>query len=106
MQYAKIIGWGKCTPPATLSNEDISTVVDTTDEWISTRTGIKSRRVSHVGTGELATVAAKRALDCAGIAGEDIDLVLLATCTPSTLVANTASYVSNKSGQPVQRHVM
>jgi len=98
MQYAKIIGWGKCTPPATLSNEDISTVVDTTDEWISTRTGIKSRRVSHVGTGELATVAAKRALDCAGIAGEDIDLVLLATCTPSTLVANTASYVQQQIG--------
>lgn len=98
MIYAKITGWGKCIPPATLTNDDISQVVDTTDEWISTRTGIKARRVSHVSTAELATVASKHALACAGIDGKDIDLVLLATCTPSTMVANTASLVQKNIG--------
>jgi 3-oxoacyl-[acyl-carrier-protein] synthase-3 len=93
MNYAKITGWGKCIPPAKLSNDDLSTVVDTNDEWIKTRTGIAERRISHVSTAELATVAAQQALDCAGINGDEIDLVLLATCSPSTLVANTASLV-------------
>ncbi len=93
MQYAEITGWGKCMPPATLSNDDLSTILDTNDEWIRTRTGISNRRISHVTTADLASLAAKRALACAGIKGEEIDLVLLATCTPSTLVANTASLV-------------
>ncbi|HBW98279.1 MAG TPA: 3-oxoacyl-ACP synthase, partial [Pseudoalteromonas sp.] len=91
MAYAHITGWGKCIPPASISNDEISEIVDTNDEWITTRTGIKSRRVSHVSTAELATVAAKHAIDCAGIDAKDIDLVILATCTPSTVVANTAS---------------
>lgn len=98
MQYAKITGWGKCTPPATLTNADLATFMDTSDEWITTRTGIQSRRVSHVSTAELATVAAQQALDCAGLTGEQIDLVLLATCTPSTMVANTASLVQKNIG--------
>ncbi|WP_105169685.1 ketoacyl-ACP synthase III [Pseudoalteromonas sp. T1lg23B] len=98
MIYAKITGWGKCIPPASISNEDLSQIVDTNDEWISTRTGIKERRVSHVTTAELATVASQHALACAGLKGEDIDLVLLATCTPSTMVANTASLVQKNIG--------
>ena len=98
MIYAKITGWGKCIPPASISNDEISTIVDTNDEWISTRTGIKSRRVSHVSTAELATVASQHALACAGLEGKDIDLVLLATCTPSTMVANTASLVQKNIG--------
>ncbi|KZN46171.1 ketoacyl-ACP synthase III [Pseudoalteromonas luteoviolacea] len=98
MIYAKITGWGKAVPPASISNDEISTIVDTTDEWITTRTGIRSRRVSHVSTAELATIASKHALACAGIDGEDIDLVLLATCTPSTMVANTASLVQKNIG--------
>ena len=80
MSYAQITGWGKCIPPASISNDEISNIVDTNDEWITTRTGIKSRRVSHVSTADLATVAAKHALACAGVDGKDIDLVLLATC--------------------------
>ena len=98
MIYAKITGWGKGIPPASISNDEISTVVDTNDEWISSRTGIKSRRVSHVSTADLATVASQQALACAGLAGKDIDLVLLATCTPSTMVANTASLVQKNIG--------
>ncbi|KZX01292.1 3-oxoacyl-ACP synthase [Pseudoalteromonas luteoviolacea] len=98
MIYAKITGWGKAVPPATISNDEISTIVDTNDEWIATRTGIRARRVSHVSTAELATIASKQALACAGLEGKDIDLVLLATCTPSTMVANTASLVQKNIG--------
>ncbi|MGB2707855.1 MAG: beta-ketoacyl-ACP synthase 3, partial [Pseudoalteromonas nigrifaciens] len=98
MPYAHITGWGKCIPPASISNDEISKIVDTTDEWITSRTGIKSRRVSHVSTAELATVAAKHAIACAGIDAKDIDLVILATCTPSTMVANTASLVQKNIG--------
>ncbi|KZN69266.1 ketoacyl-ACP synthase III [Pseudoalteromonas luteoviolacea] len=98
MIYAKITGWGKAVPPATISNDEISTIVDTNDEWIATRTGIRARRVSHVSTAELATIASKHALACAGLEGKDIDLVLLATCTPSTMVANTASLVQKNIG--------
>ncbi|WP_100915246.1 ketoacyl-ACP synthase III [Pseudoalteromonas spongiae] len=94
MKYAKITGWGKCIPPVKLTNDDLSQIMDTNDEWITTRTGIKERRISHQSTAELATIAAKNALDCAGIKNADeIDLVLLATCSPSTMVANTASEV-------------
>ncbi|MCF2856107.1 ketoacyl-ACP synthase III [Pseudoalteromonas sp. SMS1] len=98
MIYAKITGWGKAVPPAAISNDEISSIVDTNDEWIATRTGIRSRRVSHVSTAELATIASKHALACAGLDGKDIDLVLLATCTPSTMVANTASLVQKNIG--------
>ncbi|WP_462172122.1 beta-ketoacyl-ACP synthase 3 [Pseudoalteromonas xiamenensis] len=98
MKYAQITGWGKCIPPASITNDEISQIVETNDEWISTRTGIRARRVSHVSTAELATVAAQNALDCAGLEGKDVDLVLLATCTPSTMVANTASLVQKNIG--------
>ncbi len=98
MLFAEITGWGKCLPPATITNDEISTIVDTNDEWITTRSGIKARRISHVSTAELATLAAKRAIACAGIAPEEIDLVLIATCSPSSLVANTASLVQQNIG--------
>ncbi len=98
MFYANITGWGKCLPPARLTNHDISQVVDTSDDWITTRTGIRERRISHVSTDMLASTAAMNALDCAGLDAKDIDLVLLATCSPSTLVANTASQVQQTIG--------
>jgi 3-oxoacyl-[acyl-carrier-protein] synthase III len=58
MTYASIIGWGKCLPPGILTNEDLSTLLETNDEWITTLTGIKQRRISHVPVTELAYVAA------------------------------------------------
>ncbi|MGL6260787.1 ketoacyl-ACP synthase III [Vibrio sp. WXL210] len=94
MYYAEITGWGKCLPPAVLTNQDLSSFMDTSDEWIQTRTGISTRRISHVNTSDLATVAAQRALDCAGLAPEDIDLVIVATCSPDSLIPNTASKVA------------
>lgn len=92
--YAEISGWGKCLPPATLSNEDLSTFLETSDEWIRTRTGIETRRISHVNTSDLATVAAQHALACAGIEPEEVDVVIVATCSPDTLIPNVASKVA------------
>jgi 3-oxoacyl-[acyl-carrier-protein] synthase-3 len=98
MQYANITGWGKCLPPAVLSNQDLTTFLDTSDEWISSRTGIKERRISHVPTSALASLAAKRALACAGMDAADLDLVILATACPDTLIPNAASAVQYDIG--------
>jgi len=61
MTHAAITGWGACMPPAVLTNADLSTFLDTSDEWITSRTGMRERRISHVTAAELATVAAARA---------------------------------------------
>ncbi|MFD2165595.1 ketoacyl-ACP synthase III [Thalassotalea euphylliae] len=98
MKYAEITGWGKCIPPATLTNEDLATFVDTSDEWITSRTGIKARRISHVNTAELAALAAKRALATAGIDPEEVDLIAVATSCPDTLIPNTSSKVQQILG--------
>ena len=83
-KYAAITGWGMALPKRVVTNADLERVVDTSDEWIRTRTGIRERRV--VGPGEttstLATEAARRALAQAGLAPDAIDLIILATCTP------------------------
>jgi len=96
--YAEITGWGKCLPPATLSNDDLSTFLETSDEWIRTRTGIANRRISHVNTSELATVAARHALARAGLDAADIDLIIVATCSPDSLIPNIASLVQRNLG--------
>ncbi|WP_114786421.1 ketoacyl-ACP synthase III [Vibrio tetraodonis] len=96
--YAEITGWGKCLPPSVLSNQDLGTFLDTSDEWIQTRTGIENRRISHVDTSELATVAAKHAVACAGLDISDIDLLIIATCSPDSLIPNMASKVSQNLG--------
>ncbi|GIU49756.1 ketoacyl-ACP synthase III [Shewanella algidipiscicola] len=98
MQYATITGWGKCVPPATLTNHDLATFIDTSDEWIRPRTGISQRHISHVNTSELASVAAQRALAAAGLEGSDIDLIILATASPDTLIPNIASTVQANIG--------
>ncbi|QSX35100.1 ketoacyl-ACP synthase III [Shewanella avicenniae] len=98
MQYATITGWGKCVPPAILTNDDLATFMDTSDEWIKPRTGISQRHISHVDTSELASVAAKRALAAAGLNGSDIDMIILATATPDTLIPNIASTVQANIG--------
>ena len=98
MQYATITGWGKCVPPATLTNHDLATFIETSDEWIKPRTGISQRHISHVNTSELASVAAQRALAAAGIEGSDLDMIILATATPDTLIPNIASTVQANIG--------
>ncbi|MFL6576655.1 MAG: ketoacyl-ACP synthase III [Povalibacter sp.] len=93
MTYAAITGWGKCMPPAILSNADLATFLETTDDWITTRTGIKERRISHVPMTVLSHVAAARALACAGLDAAELDLVVLGTCSADETVPNTASGV-------------
>jgi len=93
MTWAAITGWGACVPPAILSNADLSTFLDTTDEWITTRTGMKERRVSHVPAIELASVAAARALACAGLPAADVDLIVYGGASNEELVPNSASGV-------------
>jgi 3-oxoacyl-[acyl-carrier-protein] synthase-3 len=97
-RYAEITGWGKCMPPAILTNDDIAGVIDTSDEWIRTRSGIRERRVSHVPCSDLATVAARRALAAAGAEADEVDYMIIATCTPDTVIPSTAARVQKKLG--------
>jgi 3-oxoacyl-[acyl-carrier-protein] synthase-3 len=80
-------------PPAILDNAGIANFVDTTDEWITSRTGIKERRISHVPMTMLSHVAAARALACAGLDAKDVDLIVLGTVSADEQVPNTASGV-------------
>ena len=93
-----ITGWGKCVPPAVLANADLETLTDTNDEWITTRTGIKERRISHVETSDLGAVAAQRALAAADLDAGDIDLLLMATCSPDRLIPSAGAVVQAKIG--------
>ena len=93
MTYAAITGWGACMPPAVLSNDDLATFLDTSDEWITTRTGMSERRVSHVSPIEMSTIAATRALACAGLDAADVDLIVYGSCSNEEQVPNSASGV-------------
>lgn len=90
---AVITGWGKCVPPAVLGNDVLETFMDTSDEWITSRTGIRERRISHVGMVELSTVAAARALAAAGVAEDEFDCLILATASADLHIPNAASRV-------------
>jgi 3-oxoacyl-[acyl-carrier-protein] synthase-3 len=96
--YAAITGWGKCLPPAVLSNADLSTFLPTDDAWIRSRTGMVERRISHVPGVELAIVAAERALACAGKTGADVDIIIYGSVSNDEAVPNTASGVQQRIG--------
>ncbi len=98
MRRATITGWGRCIPPGVLANSDLETVMDTSDDWISSRTGIKERRITHTETSDMAAVAGFQALAAAGLEPADIDLLLLATCTPDRMIPSAASFVQSKLG--------
>lgn len=93
-------GTGSCLPEKELTNFDIEKMVDTTDEWIRTRTGIASRRISdnETATSDLATVAAKQALGQAGLSPEEIELIIVATVTPDMGFPSTACIVQKNLG--------
>jgi 3-oxoacyl-[acyl-carrier-protein] synthase-3 len=95
-----IIGTGSYVPEKILTNEDLSRMVDTSDEWITTRTGIKQRRVAAKDeqTSDMATKAALKAMEQAKISAKDIDLILVATATPDMLFPATACFVQKKIG--------
>ena len=98
MPNAGITGWGRCLPPAALTNADIATFLDTTDDWITSRTGIRERRISHVLLQDMAEVAAKRALACAGLTGRDIDLIVFGSTTHDDQCPNMASGLQARIG--------
>ena len=100
MQYAKILGTGSYLPANRVSNEDLAKFVDTSDEWIYTRTGIKNRHIAadDEKTSDLAVQAAKAALADAGVEASEIDLIIVATATPDMQFPATATMVQHKLG--------
>jgi 3-oxoacyl-[acyl-carrier-protein] synthase III len=97
---ARVAGCGSALPARTMTNHELATMVDTSDEWIAQRTGIKERRIAADGenTSDLATRAALAALEQAGISGADVDLIVLATCTPDRTMPATAVRVQAAIG--------
>ncbi len=98
MRNAKITGWGKALPKAVLSNNDLESLIETNDDWITSRTGIKERRISHVETSDMAAIAGTRALAAAGLDADEIDLIILATCSADTVIPAAAALVQAKVG--------
>lgn len=95
-----IVGTGSYAPEKILTNADLEKMVDTTDEWIVTRSGIRERHIARAdeATSDMATVAAQRALAQAKVAPEDLDLIIVATITPDMVFPSTACFVQNRLG--------
>ncbi len=95
-----LIGTGAALPKRAVSNAEMAQMVDTSDEWIVERTGIRSRHIAGEGetTASLATAAARAALDSAGLTGDAIELIILATCTPDQTFPASATIVQNAIG--------
>jgi len=98
MKRATITGWGRCTPEPIVTNDDLATIIDTSDEWITTRSGIRQRRVSHVDNSDMAEVASRHALAAAGLEATDLDYILVATCTPDRFIPAMACHLQAKLG--------
>jgi 3-oxoacyl-[acyl-carrier-protein] synthase-3 len=96
--HAAITGWGKCLPPSILTNADLATFLDTNDEWITSRTGIRERRISHVSLEEMAYVSSMRALACAGLDPADVELIVIGSCSFDEQVPNQASGLQVRLG--------
>ncbi len=99
---SEIIGWGHYLPQKVLTNDDLAKIVDTSDEWISTRTGIKSRHiVEQELTSDMALEAAKMALQRAGMNAEDLDLIIVASISPDNTTPSVATRVSGRLGTKI-----
>ena len=99
-RWARISGWGSYAPSAVLTNADLERMVDTNDEWIVSRTGIRERRVAaaHETTASMGAVAGARAIAVAGLEPDDVDLILVATLTPDYWMPSTAALVKEAIG--------
>lgn len=97
---AKIIGTGSYVPEKVLTNHDLEKIVETSDEWITTRTGMKERRIARADefTSDMGFIAAQRALEAAKIGSEEIDLILCATLTPDYIFPSTACLIQAQLG--------
>ena len=100
MTYSRIIGTGSYLPEKVVTNQDLAKVMETTDDWIRERTGIKRRHIAADGetTSDLAVHAANRALEMAGLEAGDIDLIVIGTATPDKIFPGTACIVQRKLG--------
>lgn len=99
MRHATIIGTGSYLPDNILTNDDMAKLVDTSDEWIASRTGIRSRRISDgENTSDLAYEAGSRAIRSAGIDAKELDLIICATITPDSFMPSVACMVQNRLG--------
>ena len=100
MTYSRIAGTGSYLPEKVVTNQDLETMMDTSDEWIQERTGIKRRHIAAEGetTSDLALAAAGRAMEMAGITAEDVDLIIIATTTPDKVFPGTACIVQRRLG--------
>lgn len=98
MIYSRIVGTGSYLPEKVLSNHDLEKMVETSDQWIQDRTGIKKRHIvaEDETTTDLAFFAAEKAIQAAGITNDDIDLIIVATTTPTRIFPSTASLVQEK----------
>ena len=95
-----IVGWGHEVPKAVLTNADLEQIVETSDEWISTRTGIRERHIAGDGetTASMGAIAAARALAVAGVSADSVDLIVVATLTPDHPMPSTAVLVKEAIG--------
>ena len=98
--YSRISGTGSYLPEKILTNHDLEKMVDTSDEWIVERTGIKKRHIAEEGetTCDLAEIAVRRAMEMAGKKAEDIDLIVFATTTPDLVFPSTACLLQKRLG--------
>jgi 3-oxoacyl-[acyl-carrier-protein] synthase III len=98
--YSRILATGSALPERILTNADLEKFVDTSDEWIRERTGIRQRHIVAEGetTGDLSTLAAQRALDAAGVKASELDLIVLGTTTPDIIFPSTACLVQHRLG--------
>jgi len=99
-QRVIIAGTGSFVPERVLSNADLEKMVDTSDEWIITRTGIRERRIAEDGmaSSDLAEIASRRALESAGVSAEELDLVIVCTITPDTILPSCACWLQERIG--------
>lgn len=98
--YAHVVGWGKYVPACVLTNDDLARMVDTSDEWIRERSGIRERRLAADGetTASMSIEAARQALEVAGLKPAQLDLIIVATVTPDQLFPATACLVQDALG--------
>jgi 3-oxoacyl-[acyl-carrier-protein] synthase-3 len=97
---ARVLAFGGYQPAKVVTNDDLAATVDTNDEWIRSRVGIESRRIAGPDetVADMAVVAAGKALAGSGLGPDDIDLVIVATCTPEVMIPNTAAVVARRLG--------
>jgi len=100
MKHAALLGTGSCLPEQVVTNIDLEQIVDTSDAWITSRTGIHTRRIATTGEENfrLASRAAEKALEMAGMRAQDLDLILVATFTPHMMMPSTACFVQAEIG--------